>query len=365
MLAILRALRATRAKATVWRLGGGSDIESDFRDLGVDVLGGSTSAWRGVWQGLPLFKYIWRERVALIQTLLFHSDITGRIVGRSARLCRRNSGVPIIISSVRASNLRNAPWQFALQRLTAPMADAFTAVSKRTMEFAAEHEGVARARTTVIPNGIDLSEQRTISDAASARAQLGLPTEAFVIGTVGRLCEQKGHTFLLSAAKKLLAERPDAMFVIAGYGPSEEQLKTQADDLGIGSSVKFLGYRRDVDLVLAALDVFVLPSLWEGMSNAILEAMAAAKPVLATAVDGNLEQVVRDETGILVPPGDADALAEALLGLAGDPQRALDMGRRGRERVEREFPQRRTTAAYIDLYARLLEKAGISADTWR
>ena len=366
LLAILRALRAMRAESAVWRLGGTSEIEEEFGALRVPVLGGSEAAWKALAQPLSLFRYLRRERVTLVQTFLFHADVTGRLVARFARLLRRGTGVPIIVSSVRASNVRNRWWQFGLERLTAPLADAFTAVSSRTLDFAVAREGVAPGRAAVIPNGIELADWQAMPDGESARVELGVAPDAFAVGTIGRLHEQKGHAFLLAAARRVLAERPDAVFLIAGYGPLRDRLEAQARELGIASSVKFLGYRKDVQMILAALDLFVLPSLWEGMSNAILEAMAARKPVIATSVDGNVEQVLDGETGLLVPPGDADALADALLGLAGNRDKAREMGRRGRERVASDFPMSRMTTAYLDLYARLLEeKAGVKPETWR
>jgi glycosyltransferase involved in cell wall biosynthesis len=162
--------------------------------------------------------------------------------------------------------------------------------------------------------------------------------------------------FLLAAARTVAEKAPSATFLISGYGPLRERLEAQARQLGVDARVRFLGYRKDVALILAASDVFALPSLWEGMSNAVLEAMAAGKPVVATAVDGAVDQVLPGESGLLVPPGDADALAQALLDLARDPRKAQEMGIKGRERVRREFSLDRMTDAYIELYRRLLEK---------
>jgi len=232
--------------------------------------------------------------------------------------------------------------------------------------FAVAREGVVADRATVIPNGINFSAWERFPDTRTARAELDLPPDASVIGTVGRLHAQKGHDFLLSAAAKVLERIPEAVFLVAGYGPLRERLEARSAELGVASNVRFLGYRKDVQRILAALDVFVLPSLWEGMSNAILEAMAASKPVVATAVDGNVEQVVDGETGRLVPPADAEALADALIELAADSEKAREMGIRGRQYVEQKFPLSKMTAAYLDLYSRLLEeKAGINSDTWR
>lgn len=366
LLAVVRAVSTTRAKATVWCLGGSSEFEEKFRALGVPVLGVPQSRGQVITEPLALLRYLHREKVSLVQTMLFHSNVIGRIAGRLARWLNRDAKLPIVVSSVRASNVRNRFWQFRLERCTAPLADAFTAVSRRTLDFAVRREGFVRRRATVIPNGIDIEQWRNQPDPASARAELELERDAFVVGTLGRLHEQKGHRYLLEAARAVLSQMPNAVFLMAGYGPLREALEARADELGIGSSVRFLGYRTDVPRILAALDVFALPSLWEGMSNAILEAMAASKPVVATAVDGNVEQVRHVETGLLVPPGDAKALARAILELGQDRATAEQMGRRGRERVGRDFLLERTTRATLDLYARLLaERAGIEQETWR
>jgi len=362
LLAIIRALRETRAEPRIWCLGGTSDIEEEFRALGASVLGGAGGTLEALAQLGGLYGYLRRERIALLQTCLFHADVAGRLVGRLAR----RGGLPVVVSSVRASNVRHGWWRFLLLRMTAPLADAFTAVSGRTLDFAVRHEGVRRERAAVIPNGIDVAQWNDLPDPATARLELGLGKDDFVVGTVGRLQEQKGHIHLLDAAARVLRQRPEAVFLIAGYGPLRDALERRAADLGLAERVWFLGYRRDVRSILAALDVFVLPSLWEGMSNAMLEAMAAARPVVATAVDGNLDQVVHRETGLLVPPGDSAALAVAILEIAQDPEAAREMGRRGRRRVEAEFSLDRMTRAYLDLYARLLEeKAGIPASSWR
>jgi len=357
LLAIVRALRAAQADPRVWCLGGSSEFENEFRALGVPVLGKPRSALATLWAPAALLRYLRRERIELLQTFLFHSDVAGRVVGRLARIGGGKRRL-VIVSSVRASNVRNRAWQFRLARWTAPLADAFTAVSRRTLEFASQHEGVAVERATVIPNGIDPAEWEAAPDARrkAQREELGLQPGDFVVCTVGRLHEQKGLEFLLPAARTVAEQVPNAVFLIAGYGPLRERLEAKAKGLGLESRVRFLGYRRDVANLLAASDIFALPSLWEGMSNAILEAMAAAKPVVATAVDGAVEQVEDGVTGLLVPPGDAKALAGAILELARDPRKAQEMGTKGREKVRREFTLDRMTEAYFELYRTLLEK---------
>jgi glycosyltransferase involved in cell wall biosynthesis len=359
LLAMVRALRAAQGDPRVWCLGGTSEFEEEFRAAGVPVLGKlGSNKLAALREPFALRRYLKREKIELVQTLLFHSDIAGRIAGRLSRWSDEGKRRPVIVSSVRASNLRNRGWQYRLARWTAPLADAFTPVSRRTLEFAARTEGVAAERATVIPNGIDPAEWESLPDAAEARRKLGLPRDAFVVCTLSRLHEQKGMEFLLAAARTVAEQVPSATFLIAGYGPLLERLKEQARQLDVDARVRFLGYRKDVALILAASNVFVLPSLWEGMSNALLEAMAAGKPVIATSVNGAVEQVLPGETGLLVPPRDADALARALLDLAHDPRKALAMGLKGRERVRSEFSLSRMTDAYIELYRRLLMETG-------
>lgn len=366
LLAILRALQATAAEPVVWCLGGSSRIELDFEAIGVPVLGKPDGFWDTAAEPLALLQYVNQRRISLVQTFLFHSDVVGRTAARCVRLLFGPGKIPVVVSSVRATNRGNRPWQYWLQRLTAPLADAFTAVSRETLEFAARREGVRLKRATVIPNGIDLSDWGGLPSKEAARDALDLPRDALVIGAIGRLHEQKGHVHLLDAARRIADAFPRAVFPIAGYGPLRESLAARARELGLADKVRFLGYRQDVKTILAALDVFVLPSLWEGMSNAVLEAMAAARPVVATAIDGNIEQVVPNETGLLVPPGDAAALADALIELCRRPETLHAMGTRGRERVEKIFPLERMTDATIDLYARLLEeKAGVPEQSWR
>jgi glycosyltransferase involved in cell wall biosynthesis len=357
LLAMALAVRDAGMEPEVWCLGGTSEIEGRFAARGVTVTGARGSAWRTLATPVWMPWRVRRRRVAVVQTFLFYSDICGRLAGWVARWTQRGRR-PVVVSSARATNLRNRWWQFMLQRTTAPLADAFTAVSARTLEFAAAREGVDRSRARVIANGIDLSGFAAMPERAAARVALGLPAEAVVFGTIGRLHEQKGHGHLLTAAVEVVAAHPKALFLIAGYGSLEGELKSRAQALGLAERVRFLGYRTDVPALLAAMDVFVLPSLWEGMSNAVLEAMAAGRPVIATAVDGNVDQVADGVTGLLVPPGDAKALAAAMDRLARDPDGAREMGRRGRERAEREFSLTRMTEAYVALYRSLMKESG-------
>jgi glycosyltransferase involved in cell wall biosynthesis len=169
------------------------------------------------------------------------------------------------------------------------------------------------------------------------RKELGLPPEGPIIGTVGRLVPIKGHTWLVRAVARVLVEFPQTCVVLVGDGPLLGELKDLAAELGISPHVVFLGTRHDIPECLAVLDLFVLPSLNEGMGRALLEAMAVGCPVVATRVGGIPDIVADGTTGLLVPPRDDRALAEAILTLLWDPSRRAAYGEAARRHVDGRF----------------------------
>ena len=199
----------------------------------------------------------------------------------------------------------------------------------------------------VIPNGIDLSEYETLADAGEVRAALGLEPDAPLVTTVGRIEPWKGQHVLVEAAPKILSAHPDARVLIVG-GPAvnkpdyERQLKERRRELGIADKVLFTGIRKDIPEILAASNVLVLPSVApEPFGRTIVEAMAARCPVVATKAGGPLDTVVDGETGWLVPPNNADALADKVCHVLDHPDEAREMGERGRQRAVASFSLQR------------------------
>jgi glycosyltransferase involved in cell wall biosynthesis len=185
---------------------------------------------------------------------------------------------------------------------------------------------------------------------AGVREELAGSPERCLVLTVARLHDQKGHRFLLKAA----VDVPGAVFAIAGDGPERPALERQARELGVEDRVLFLGHRQDVPLLLAACDVFALPSLYEGSPLAVLEAMAARRPVIASAIGGPSELIDDGVEGLLVPPGDAAGLAAALRRLCGDAELRSSLAEQGRKRVEQEFTAAAMTARVTEVYEDLL-----------
>jgi len=202
-----------------------------------------------------------------------------------------------------------------------------------------------------IPNGISLAPYQNLPERQEARRRLGWPAEAFLIGIVARLIPTKGHLFLLDSLARLRERAPEARVVIAGDGEIRPAVEARIRDLGLESQVMFLGERNDMPVILAALDVFCLPSETEGMPVTVLEAMAASLPIVASDV-GGIPQLIEDgASGMLFPISNLARLDELLLEVRRDPARARGMGRMARARVERDFSLERVLKDYEELYA--------------
>ena len=219
--------------------------------------------------------------------------------------------------------------RFGVDRVVSQWVDRVIAVSESAREFLIHTKGISLEKVTVIPNGCDLSVFRPGRARKAVRMELGLDADAPVIGVVGRLEPQKGHQFLLDAFPRVAAEFPNARLLLIGDGSLRTQLARQAARVGIASHVIFAGFRTDIPRLLDAVDLMVLPSLWEGMPLTALEAAAMAKPIVATDVDGTAEVVQDGVTGRLVPPANASALGDAILETLRHPRKACQMGDRG------------------------------------
>lgn len=206
----------------------------------------------------------------------------------------------------------------------------------------------------VLHNGIDPTAMAH-ADGSAIRRELAIRDGEFLVGTAAVLREQKGIPYLLEAARLVRAADPTVRFVIAGDGPLRSELEKTADTLQLHDTVRFLGYRGDIPQIVAALDAFVLPSLWEGLPLALLEAMAAGKPIVATRVGGNVEIVDDPETGFLVPPRDPESLARAVLTLRRDAEARQRMQIRSREKFARHFDVTSMTQAHAALYREVAE----------
>ena len=270
------------------------------------------------------------------------------------RLAARRVGAALVLHE-HFADPRMPAYQGLADRALARLTDRAIAVSESTREFLVRERHVPADRVRLIWNGAPLEEFGAVpAEAARAtRRQLGLPEDALVIGSIGRLNEQKGHRFLLDAAARVLAAVPAARLLVVGDGDLEGPLREQARALGIPDRVVFAGHRDDIPAVLGAVDVFCISSTYEGTPLTLFEAMAAGKAIVSTAVDGCREVIEDGLTGVLVPPRDPEALALRLQELLLDRGRRESLAR-GALRASTRYDIRRCVEAMQALYDEVL-----------
>ncbi len=301
-----------------------------------------------------LCRVMWANDFHIVHT---HSSKAGALGRVAAKLC---SGARIVhtphcfafLHEPGRARAAKALW-VGCERLLGLLTDRLVVVSAQERQAAIRHRIVARDRLALLHNGVEPELHPDVDRGARILRRWGVGPGARLIGTAGLLSPAKGQAHLIDALPRVLAEFPDLYCLIAGQGELLAELEDRARRAGIASRVMFTGHVEPWVDLLAALEVFVLPSLWEGMPYAVLEAMTLGKPVIATRVGGCPEAVQHGETGLLVEPGDAGGLTQALLDLLRDPARGACMGQRGRERARDLFGLQRMISALEDLYQEL------------
>jgi glycosyltransferase involved in cell wall biosynthesis len=281
-------------------------------------------------------------------------------------LAARLTGVPLIVHSDHHGRFEPAKerkrWLYhILNRVVDPWTDAFVTVSHEQRAFHAEI-GLPEQRMTVIHNGIDVNRFDSSQEARwSARQRLGLSLEAPIIGMTANFSVNKNHTLLLQALVKIRESIPNVHCLLIGDGPTRRSIESMTHQMGLAEAVSFLGIRSDLPDLLSALDVFVLTSLSESFSLAIVEAMACGKPVVATDSGGPKEIVLDGETGYLVPHEEPSVLAEKITLLLVSPVLAQRLGQAGRQRAVQYFSLDKMVAAREAFYLKLVSDKGIAA----
>lgn len=281
------------------------------------------------------------ELLAEWQPALVHAHMyRAEVVATKAVLSAVAAGVPrpYLVSTVHSSRVRRAPERALLARLTGEM-DRLVAVSG-SIARKIEREGRRGAPVVIVPNGVEVGRPPSPAAAVRVKAALGLAADTPIVGVIARIEPEKGHPTLLEAWPRVLAALPEARLLVVGEGSQQPRLEAVAERLGLlGPSprVVFAGRRDDVSDVIAALDVAVLPSYREAQGISLLEAMALARPIVASAVGGIPEFVTDGETGLLVPPRDPRALATALLRVLRDQALAARLGGAARELVRERY----------------------------
>ena len=292
-----------------------------------------------------LARFLRRHRIDVLHSHLFYSTLFAAPVGW---LCR----IPLIVETTHVRELWRKGWKasFAVDRLVARFVDRFIAVSEANAEYLVRDKGVPARKVVVIRNGVDLARFQPGTGTAGLKARLRFGAEDPVLVVGARLEPQKGHAVLLEAMKTVVARFPRTRLVCVGEGSLRRELESQTAASGLSENVRFVGYQANMPEWLALADAVVLPSLYEGLPLIAVEALAAGRPMVATAVDGSAEVVVHEKTGLTVGPGDAGELAKAIVRLLGDEKLRSACGVEGRRWVEERFNDAKQIRATEALY---------------
>ena len=315
--------------------------EETLEALGVDI----TYLERGKFDPLTLrdmLRLIDAKRIDILHMHGYGATTFGRLAA-----ARR--GIPAILHE--HANLTETPWfQRMADQLLAPVTDIALAVSRTTADFVVGARKIPASKVKVVYLGVPMEEfsrERSAAEIAAARRDLGIATGEFAVGTVTRLHDSKGNSYLVEAAARVVRDRPGTRFYLVGEGPLLCDLQAQATGLGLGDRFVFAGFRRDVAATLSAFDLSVFPSLWEGTPITAFEALAMGKPIVASDADGLIDILTDHHDALIVPKRNAEALADMIVWAIDRPE----------ERARLSAAARQTGRKYdINAFVRKMEQ---------
>jgi glycosyltransferase involved in cell wall biosynthesis len=333
--------------ATLTRLG---PFETELKEAGIHVTALGKRFKVDVVALVRVVQFLKAGAFDIVQTWIFAANTYGRVAARLA-------GTPVVVVAEMAVDLWKGRQERFLDRRLATWCDALVGNSQAVVGFY-KALGVPADRLTMIHSGVS-DEEIPVVDGGAVRSKLGFDPAAPLVLFAGRLAPQKRVDDLLKALDLVRHVQPDVCAVIAGDGPLRSQLEEAARAYHLDGHVRFLGHRDDVAQLLAAADLVVLPSAYEGLPNIVLEAMQFRKPVVATSAPGTTEVVVDGQTGLLVPVGNVTLLAKAIRDITRDPALGAQMGMAGRARVETRFRADAMIAQFVRLYETLARSKGL------
>jgi len=345
LLELVQCLDKSKFEVTVCGLGlVNGDLREEFMSSGVRVVELKRNQKWDFGLIFRLAKLMKSLNTEVVMTTLFYADVLGPIAARLAGAKRVYSW----------ETISSPEWLIPHKLWTYKLANAFRtkviSVSSATADFLINDRKISSEKVVIVPYGVDLARFKPGRNE-KIRKEFGFDDKTPVVGMVGRLHPQKGHIYLIEAADAVLSKFPNTKFLIVGDGKLRAELKSMVKSRKISDQFVFTGARSDIPEILNAIDIFVLPSLYEGLPNVILEAMAAAKPIVATPADGTKEAIVHGESGILVPLKDSAKLADEIIRLLEKPDICSKLAKNARKRVEQYFSLQDQIRKFEELYS--------------
>jgi glycosyltransferase involved in cell wall biosynthesis len=345
MLLGLPNLDPTRYKHILISIMDRMQMKQQFQKAGIEVHSLGLRKKTDITAALRLRSLLKTIRPDILHTYLIHGNVLGRIVGRLA-------GVPTIIGSELTIGQAGRIGRLAT-KLTNPLTDAVEVNSETGGRSAVDDLGVPESKIEVVLPGLDLDAFGGTDQRSQVRAELGVEDSEHLVLFVGRLRAVKGVEYGIRAFTKAFTRHPHLKLALAGEGDQRSYLESLSEELGIRDNVEFLGPRKDLAQVLSACDSVIMPSLTEGFPRVAIEAMASSKPVIATHVGGVPEAIIHNQSGILVPAKDIEAMADAIISVATNSELANRLGLAARKRTEQHFAASSYVARLDDMYTRL------------
>ena len=333
----------------------GGEFEARLRVMDIQLERVNMKSKFNLFTILKLIRILKERRFHIIHTQGARADFFGRVAGRLARTPHILCTIQMPVEGFDVGRLRKKIYRF-IDSLTECYVETFIVVSDFLKKTLIERRGIPAQRVVKIYNGIELRQYHPDAEYGKLRKEWGIPQDVPLIGAIGRMVWQKGFEYLIQAIPDTVRDVPEASFLLVGDGLLRERLEALSKELGVRDNVIFAGFRNDIKEILSAVDLLVAPSLLEGFPMITLEAMAMAKPIIATNIDGITEQITDGVNGILVPPKDPSALAEAVIRVLNDKELARSMGLAAREKVEQEFSVEKMVEETEKVYLSLLKE---------
>jgi len=352
LLLVLKKYNRNKLSPLVCSLSDKGAIGQEIENTGTEVLSLNklkhTFDWTIVKDIHDLIK---KRNIKIVRTHQYHANLYGRLAAIFAK-------APCIVASVHNIYTRDKKFhRRIINKFLGRFTDKVVAVSETVKKDILKYDCLAEDKITVIYNGIDVNNFLNINGNLT-RSKLSISQEVPVIGTIGRLTFQKGQKYLIEAVSIIKEKFPRIMLLMVGDGPMKEELQNYANTLGLNEHVIFTGSRRDVPALLAAIDIFVFPSFWEGLPSALIEAMASGKPIIASDIPPIREIVDSEKVGILVPPKNRNAVADSIELLLRNKNLAQKISNNAKEKVFSTFNIETTAKQYIDLFKNILREKG-------
>lgn len=343
LLKLCANIDKTKFQPTVISLRSGGPLKKEFLKKGIRVIEADKKQKIDIGFFFRLIRILKKEKPDIVHTFMFTANTWGRI---SAVLCK----TPVIFSSERCVDVYKRWYHLLIDRFLLFFTKQVIANSQSVKQFYMQFEHINKRKISVIRNGLNIKKFQNLQLSPDKKKELGLDRAEYIVGAGGRFTEQKGFTYLLKSIPAILREFPECVFVIIGDGSLRKSFEELVMNLHIEKNVVFTGYRNDITEIFSACDLIAAPSLFEGMPNIVMEAMALGKAVVATDIP-EMKEVIQDGcTGLLVPVKDTIALSEKIIYLLKNLQVRQEMGQRGYELIRKEFSVDNMVKSYEKLY---------------